>query len=64
MFPDVDTSAVISWAGCALPNMVPRIGVGRSPGIFYNTGHGHLGWTLSAAAAQIIAEEISEQLPK
>ena len=24
--------------------------------VFYNTGHGHLGWTLSAATAQTAAE--------
>ena len=25
-------------------------------GVFYNTGHGHLGWTLSAATAEMVAE--------
>jgi D-amino-acid dehydrogenase len=34
------------------PNMMPRVGPGRHPRVFYNTGHGHLGWTLSAATAQ------------
>jgi len=29
------------------------------PGVFYHTGHGHLGWTLSAATAEIVAEKIS-----
>jgi D-amino-acid dehydrogenase len=28
------------------------------PGLFFNTGHGHLGWTLSAATAQMIAGTI------
>ena len=27
---------------------------GRQAGVFYNTGHGHLGWTLSAATAQLV----------
>ena len=31
---------------------------GRRPGVFFNTGHGHLGWTLSAATAQMIAGTI------
>jgi len=38
-----------------MPNMMPRVGAGRRAGVFYNTGHGHLGWTLSAATAQMLA---------
>jgi D-amino-acid dehydrogenase len=26
--------------------------------VFYNTGHGHLGWTLSAITAQQVADAI------
>jgi D-amino-acid dehydrogenase len=39
-----------------MPNMLPRVSAGRASGVFYNTGHGHLGWTLSAATAQIVAQ--------
>ena len=28
------------------PSMVPRVGSGKLPGIYYNTGHGHLGMDL------------------
>jgi D-amino-acid dehydrogenase len=31
---------------------------GSRPGVFYNTGHGHLGWTLSAATAQMVADAV------
>jgi D-amino-acid dehydrogenase len=41
-----------------LPNMLPRVGAGRRPHVFYNTGHGHLGWTLSAATAHLVAEAV------
>jgi len=41
-----------------MPNMLPKVGAGKKPGVFYNTGHGHLGWTLSAATAEIIAENV------
>jgi D-amino-acid dehydrogenase len=34
-----------------MPNMLPRVGPGRQANVFYNTGHGHLGWTLSAITA-------------
>ena len=41
-----------------MPNLMPRVGRGKAPTVFYNTGHGHLGWTLSAATADIIADTI------
>jgi len=46
-----------------MPDMMPRVGTGRRPGVFYNTGHGHLGWTLSAATAQVISEKIAVAMP-
>ena len=64
-FPDVDTSACIPWAGLRpmMPDMMPHVGPGRSGRVFYNTGHGHLGWTLSPATAEIVADMVSERLP-
>lgn len=61
-FPAVDTSKVVPWAGLRpmMPNMMPVVRAGRIPGVFYNTGHGHLGWTLSAATAQMIAQAIDD----
>ena len=59
-FPGVNTRQVIPWAGLRpmMPTMLPRVGAGRAPGVFYNTGHGHLGWTLSAVTADMIGEQI------
>ena len=59
-FPGVATSRVIPWAGLRpmLPSMLPKVGSGKRRGVFYNTGHGHLGWTLSAATAHSIAERM------
>lgn len=59
-FPDVATEHVIPWAGLRpmTPSMVPRVGPGRRSGVYYNTGHGHLGWTLSAATAESVAEQM------
>ncbi|MER0237457.1 D-amino acid dehydrogenase [Fulvimarina sp. MAC8] len=59
-FPGVSTEEVTPWAGLRpmMPNMMPRVGSGRRPGVFYNTGHGHLGWTLSAITAEMISREI------
>ncbi len=63
-FPEVDTRAVIPWAGLrpTMPDMMPRVGPGRHPGVFYNTGHGHLGWTLAAATADLSASLVQHSL--
>jgi D-amino-acid dehydrogenase len=60
-FPGVCTRRVVPWAGLRpmLPNMMPRVGPGRLPTVFYNTGHGHLGWTLSAITAEMVAESVT-----
>jgi len=59
-FPDVDTRSVVPWAGLRpmMPAMMPRVGRGRQPNVFYNTGHGHLGWTLSAVTADMVAATV------
>jgi D-amino-acid dehydrogenase len=64
LFPDMSTEQVVPWTGLRpmMPNMLPRVGAGRRSGIFYNTGHGHLGWTLSAATARILADAIEASL--
>lgn len=63
-FPGVSTQSVVPWAGLRpmMPNMLPRVGRGRAPGVFYNTGHGHLGWTLSAVTADMIGDVVAEAL--
>jgi D-amino-acid dehydrogenase len=62
-FPDVSTEHVVPWAGLRpmMPNMMPRVGAGQGAGVFYNTGHGHLGWTLSAATAELIGAQVAER---
>ena len=59
-FPDVRTELFTPWAGLRpmTPSMMPRIGPGKNSRVFYNTGHGHLGWTLSCISAQIIGDII------
>jgi len=59
-FPDISTRNIAPWAGLRpmMPDLLPRVGPGKAPGVFYNTGHGHLGWTLSAATAETVASAI------
>ena len=63
-FPGVDTRSVVPWAGLRpmMPDMMPRVGRGKAANVFYNTGHGHLGWTLSAATSELVAEEMVQNL--
>lgn len=64
LFPGMATDAVTPWAGLRpmTPSMMPRVGRGKARGIYYNTGHGHLGWTLSAATAEMISTQISNEV--
>jgi len=64
-FPSIDTEHVVSWAGLRpmMPNMMPCICKGKRSGIFYNTGHGHLGWTLSPVTAEMVGDLVLSELP-
>lgn len=61
-FPGVSTRQVVPWTGLRpmMPNMMPRVGRGKQENVFYNTGHGHLGWTLSAVTADMVSELIRQ----
>ena len=64
-FPAMTTDRVVAWCGLRpmMPDMMPRVGPGRRSGVFYHTGHGHLGWTLSAATAQMLADAVEKAMP-
>ena len=59
-FPQIDTRSVMPWAGLRpmLPDMLLRVGAGRADNVFYNTGHGHLGWTLCAVTADMVGDVV------
>jgi len=64
MFPGINTEHVTPWAGLRpmTPNMMPIVKRSwRNKNVYYNTGHGHLGWTLSAYTALLITKQISEK---
>ncbi len=60
MFPGINTKDIKPWAGLRpmTPNMMPIFRQSKVENIWYNTGHGHLGWTLSAFTAKYIAKKI------
>lgn len=49
------------WAGLRplTPSNVPYLGATRIGGLYLNTGHGTLGWTLAAGCGQLIADAVS-----
>lgn len=60
-FPTIKTNRYDSWA-CLRPmssDMMPIIK--RRDAIWYHGGHGHLGWTLGAATAKDLADQIKLQ---
>jgi D-amino-acid dehydrogenase len=59
-FPGINTRHVVPWSGLRpmMPNMLPRVGKGAMANVFYNTGHGHLGWTLSAITADMVGDVV------
>ena len=53
-FPSIDTSNRSDWA-CLRPmntNMMPIVKQSKNKVVYYHGGHGHLGWTLSAATSE------------
>ncbi len=62
---DISTEHCVPWAGLRpmMPNMMPVVKRGKRERVFYNTGHGHLGWTLSAATAAMISQEVASVYP-
>jgi len=57
MFPGINMEHVEPWAGLRpmTPNMMPIVRQSsKFDNLYYNTGHGHLGWTLSAYTAKQI----------
>ena len=67
LFPDAfDFSNIKYWAGLRpmTPNGSPIFGNGKINNLFYNTGHGHLGWTMACGSATITADLIAGRKPK
>lgn len=60
-FPNINTHDYSSWACLRpmTPNMMPIVGPSKkAKNVYYHTGHGHLGWTLSAGTAKLLAQQI------
>jgi D-amino-acid dehydrogenase len=55
----------LAWAGLRpmTPEGTPIFGAGRYGNVFFNTGHGHIGWTMSTGSARITADLVAQRKP-
>jgi D-amino-acid dehydrogenase len=66
LYPDgADYDRAEMWAGLRpmTPTNLPFFGRRRLRNLFLNTGHGHIGWTMSHGSARITADLIAGRTP-
>jgi D-amino-acid dehydrogenase len=65
LFPGGDLSEASFWSGLRpmTPDGTPVIGPTKIAGLFLNTGHGTLGWTMSSGSARVVADLVSGRKP-
>jgi D-amino-acid dehydrogenase len=66
LYPEgADYDRAEMWAGLRpmTPNNLPFFGRRRFRNLFLNTGHGHIGWTMSHGSARITADLIAGRAP-
>jgi D-amino-acid dehydrogenase len=66
LYPDgADYHRAEMWAGLRpmTPNNLPILGRRKYRNLWFNTGHGHIGWTMSHGTARITADLIAGRRP-
>ena len=60
-----DPDKALFWTGLRpmTPDGTPIVGATPVPNLFLNTGHGTLGWTMSAGSGRLVADLISGRTP-
>ncbi|MTH34178.1 FAD-dependent oxidoreductase [Paracoccus limosus] len=67
MFPGGgDPEQALFWTGLRpmTPDGTPIVGATPIPNLFLNTGHGTLGWTMSAGSGRLLADLITGRTPE
>lgn len=66
LFPGGDVKQADFWSGLRpmTPDGTPVIGATKVQGLFLNTGHGTLGWTMSCGSARVISDLVSGRAPE
>lgn len=65
LFPGGDVSKAQFWTGLRpmTPDSTPVVGACPVQGLFLNTGHGTLGWTMACGSAQLTADLLTDRQP-
>jgi D-amino-acid dehydrogenase len=65
LFPGGDLAQAQFWTGLRpmTPDGTPLVGATPLHGLYLNTGHGTLGWTMACGSAQLLADLISGRQP-
>jgi len=68
VFPDaVDYDRGGDYRACLrpmTPDGPPILGLGRHRNLYFNSGHGHMGWTMACGTARIVADLMSGRMPE
>ncbi|HET9644925.1 MAG TPA: D-amino acid dehydrogenase [Burkholderiaceae bacterium] len=67
LFPGgADLSRAEFWTGLRpmTPDSTPLVGATKVAGLFLNTGHGTLGWTMAAGSGRLIADLVTGRQPE
>jgi D-amino-acid dehydrogenase len=67
LYPNAGDFSQPSYWACLrpmTPDGPPIVGRGRYRNLYYDTGHGHMGWTMSCGTARITADLIAGRAPE
>jgi len=62
----VDYDKAVYWAGHRpmTPSSVPILGPSEYPNLWLNVGHGHVGWSMCAGSARVVADMVAGRVPE
>jgi D-amino-acid dehydrogenase len=46
------------------PDGPPVLGQGRHRNLYFNAGHGHMGWTMAFGTARIVTDLVAGRMPE
>ena len=67
VFPDAIDFGRGEYRACLrplTPDGPPILGLGRHRNLFFNCGHGHMGWTMACGTARVVADLMSGRMPE
>jgi D-amino-acid dehydrogenase len=67
LFPDAADYGAGQYRACLrpmTPDGPPILGLGRHRNLFFNCGHGHMGWTMACGTARIVADLMTGRMPE